>query len=244
LPEAIVTPYGEENVDNLVKKGLECADGVVIGCGFGTTETSYRVLQRLLYAIPTEETVPLVMDADALNLLAAHPELWQAVRASERVMPTVITPHPMEMARLCGTSVSDVLENPIEVARAFASKHSVVVVLKGAYTVIADACGKTRINVHGNAGMATGGSGDVLAGVLGSLLVQNRRRLEKGMISAIDVVAAGVALHAMAADHAVLSVGEYGLCAGDIVKALPWITRSLSDTRTVLSYMPYKKGDN
>ena len=150
----------------------------------------------------------------------------------------------MEMARLCGISISDVLENPVEVAQAFAAEHGVVVVLKGAYTVIADASGKTWINMYGNAGMATGGSGDVLAGVIGSLLVQNRQRLERKMISSIDVVAAGVTLHAMAADHATETVGEYGLCAGDIVRSLPSVTKTLSNSQTVISYMSYKQKEN
>ena len=237
LPEAIVSPYTDEpDYDSQLARAIASCDAVVAGCGMGTSERSYHAISQLFNSLP--DAFPLVLDADALNLLAIHPELWETSALKMSGDSVVITPHPSEMARLRRSSVLDVLDNPVDVARQFAAERSVTVVLKGAYTVIASPSGQAYINLYGNAGMATGGSGDVLAGVIGALTVQNRARIQDGRLSLCDIAAAGVTLHAMAADLAVQTVGEYGLCATDIIRTLPLVTKELSDSRTRIGYVP------
>ena len=122
----------------------------------------------------------------------------------------VLTPHPAEMARLTGLSVSAVLADLPGIAADFAGLHGVTVVLKDAHTVIAGPDGAIWLSVAGNAGMARGGSGDLLAGVIGSLLVQARDRLRDGSLSVAAVAAAGVYLHGAAGDRCAAVRGEYG----------------------------------
>ena len=239
LPEAIVSPYTDKSdYDVQLARAMASCDAVVAGCGLGTSDIAYHALSKLLDSLM--DHFPLVLDADALNLLAIHPELWETSALKTASASVVVTPHPYEMARLIQGSVLDVLENPVDVARQFAATHGVTTVLKGAYTVIASPDGQTWINLYGNAGMATGGSGDVLAGVIGALITQNREKLWSGKLALHEIAAAGVTLHAMAADLAAQDVGEYGLCASDMVAALPRITRAFSDTRTQVEYIEYK----
>ena len=115
-------------------------------------------------------TSPLVLDADALNALASEPDLLQGSGEGSRLM--IITPHPGEMARLADTSVHEVQANRLDVARDFAVQHQIYVVLKGYRTLIATPEGKVFINPLGNPGMATGGTGDVLTGVIAAWLAQ------------------------------------------------------------------------
>ena len=146
----------------------------------------------------------------------------------------VLTPHPAEMARLTGLSVSAVLADLPGIASDFARLHGVTVVLKDAHTVIAGPDGAIWLSVAGNAGMARGGSGDLLAGVIGSLLVQARDRLRDGSLSVAAVAAAGVYLNGAAGDRCAAVRGEYGMLPSDILPALSDVTRGLSDSRTVL----------
>lgn len=230
LPEAILTPYGAD------PPALPHADGYVVGCGLGTSASAYRVLEAVLQAAEASAPVPCptVLDADALNLLAAHPQLWDAPMLRNPIRAVVLTPHPAEMARLTGLSVSAVLADLPGIASDFARLHGVTVVLKDAHTVIAAPDGAIWLSVVGNAGMARGGSGDLLAGVIGSLLVQARDRLRDGSLSVAAVAAAGVYLHGAAGDRCAAVRGEYGMLPSDILPALSDVTRGLSDSRTVL----------
>ena len=183
LPEAILTPYCAD------PPALPHADGYVVGCGLGTSASACRVLEAVLQEAEASAPVPCpaVLDADALNLLAAHPQLWDApmLRNPNRVV--VLTPHPAEMARLTGLSVSAVLADLPGIAADFARLHGVTVVLKDAHTVIAGPDGAIWLSVAGNAGMARGGSGDLLAGGIGtrgpgeSKLEMNRRHIRERM---------------------------------------------------------------
>jgi NAD(P)H-hydrate epimerase len=160
------------------------------------------------------------------------PSLWGDLLAHHRQV--IVTPHPMEMSRLCGKPIPEILAAPAEVAKEFAATWGVTVVLKDAHTVIASPEGEVFICAAGNAGMAKGGSGDVLAGVIGALLAQNRSRLGTELTVA-EVAAAGVYLHAAAGDLAAAALGEYGMLPSDIIERIPLICKEFSDSRTVIS---------
>ena len=205
LPEAIFAPWSDE-----LSGWLAWADAVAVGPGLGKSEESLCLLREVL----SSWTGPLVIDADALNLMAAHPEL-----KPEGGMSAVITPHPGEMARLLnagsaeGTfSASGVAAFPVDIARDYAKKSGFVTVLKGARTIISDG-EETWMNLTGNEGMATGGSGDTLTGIIGSLLAQ-------GLFPA-EAARAGVLLHSAAGDAAAGALGTRSLIAGDIADYIP-----------------------
>lgn len=179
---------------------------MVIGPGMGRWPGDTAWLR----AVWERADLPLVADADALNILADAADFaeWPARRA-----PTVLTPHPGEMARLCGMSVADVQRDRIGVARRFAMEHGVVLVLKGARTVCAMPGGDVYVNPTGNPGMATAGSGDVLAGVIGALLAQG--------LTAAQAAALGVFRHGAAGDRAAAGrFAPHSLLAGDVLAAL------------------------
>lgn len=223
LPEAMVTSVDELTAETIAQRMI-AADGAVVGCGMGTSNGALARLTALLKAWPDGK--PLVLDADALNLLAAHDDLWQTPALAGPHKRVVITPHPGEMARLCGVAVTEVTADITESAQRYAATHGVTVVLKDAHTVIAAPDGATYVNTAGNAGMATGGCGDVLAGIIGSLLVQNRARPDESLTVA-RIAAAGVYLHATAGDAAKEAVGEHALCATDIVAHLADVTKDI-----------------
>lgn len=230
VPEAILTTYQPPAPpDTEALEAIVRCNGAVVGCGMGTTAPSLELLRRFLDIRPLNKPFPVVLDADALNLLAKHPDLWDSViRSGEQ---TVITPHPAEFSRLSGLSVSDILADPVESAASFAKKNGVVVVLKDAHTVIASHDGSVGICPYGNAGMAKGGCGDVLAGIIGSLLVQNRAHFDHPT-SLWETVCAGVVLHGLAGDAAAQALGEYAMSPSDITDMMGLVTREFSNTRT------------
>lgn len=216
LPEAVLTLYEQKVPD------LPPADGYVVGCGLGQSTEARRVLEAVL-SLPCP--VPTVLDADALNLIAASPELWDTPLLNHPERCIVLTPHPAEMARLTGRSVSDVLRDVPGAARTLAAQRGVTVVLKDAHTMVAAPDGELYISVAGNAGMAKGGSGDLLAGIIGSLLTQCHFRLARGELTPACVAAAGVYLHGAAGDLAAERLGEHGMMPSDILQMLPQVTR-------------------
>lgn len=232
IPEAIVTLYGDHA--DLPADAVITADGMVMGCGLGRSPESLDALRALLDALPADGSVPVVLDADGLNLLADDESLWATALLSSPQKQVVMTPHPAEMARLCGRSVSEILSDLPQIALSYAKERGVTVVLKDAHTVVASPQAELFICAAGNAGMAKGGSGDVLAGVIGSLLTQNRARLGHDLTTA-EVAAAGVYLHAAAGDLAAAELGEYGMLASDLIEMLPRACRSFSDSRTVIT---------
>jgi NAD(P)H-hydrate epimerase len=153
-------------------------------------------------------TVPMVIDADGVNALAGNPGILFKAKA-----PVVLTPHPGEMARLVGTSPADVQRDRINIAQAFAEEYGVTLVLKGAGTVIATPQGEVFINTTGNPGMATGGTGDVLTGMIGSLLSQGYGPTQAACLA--------VYLHGLAGDLAAGEKGEAGMIAGDVIEKIP-----------------------
>lgn len=199
VPEVMCVPaQGEEFITEIASPFVP--DVVAVGPGLGTHEDTAGALARFLDGYHGR----LVMDADALNIVSGKPDLWERVPAH-----TIITPHPGEFRRLSGGWRND--REMMEMARTFASQKKVVVVLKGAYTLITD--GSTvHFNSTGNPGMATGGSGDVLTGILASLLGQG--------YEVLDAARLGVYIHGLAADIAVRQTSQWSLKATDIIDFL------------------------
>ena len=150
----------------------------------------------------------MAIDADGLSALAGHLDVLRSAPAAR-----CLTPHPGEMARLLGGSVADVQRDRLETVRQFATRHRVHVVLKGAWSAIGDPDGRVFVNPTGNPGMASGGTGDVLTGILGAFLA---RRMAPGA-----ALQSAVYLHGLAGDVAAERVGEEALIAGDVIAALP-----------------------
>jgi len=191
----------------IAAQGFDC---VAVGPGLG------RSPETLLFAqqVPTVLEVPLVLDADALFALAHKPE------NIHREQPTVITPHPGEMARLAGLRVADVQANRLEHAVAFAQRYRCVTVLKGAGTVVTDGR-RAYVNTTGNPGMATAGSGDVLTGMVAGLLPQ----MKDPFVAAVLAVYA----HGLAGDRARDRLGEVGMTAEDILAEVPLALRAQAE---------------
>ena len=184
--------------------GLE-QDVIAAGPGLGTGPEVTRFVHDLI----EKSEAPLVLDADALNVLAADPDRLQTGPGSRAI---IITPHPGEMARLLNTSAETVQANRLDLARDFAVQHQIYVVLKGYRTLLATPEGKVFINPLGNPGMATGGTGDVLTGVLAAWLAQ--------LLDAEAACKIAVYLHALAGDLSEADEGEVAMTAGDLAAHL------------------------
>lgn len=189
-------------------------DVVAIGPGLSSAEGVKQLVEKVI----TECTAPMVMDADALNVISGNTEILKRLKNG-----AVITPHPGEMARLTGLSVSDVQKDRIGTAGRFASEYGVVTVLKGSRTVVALPDGRIFINPTGNPGMATAGTGDVLTGVITGLIAQG--------VSAGEAAVAGVYIHGLAGDLAADSMGMHGILAGDVARHLPYAIKELLKLR-------------
>jgi NAD(P)H-hydrate epimerase len=179
---------------------------LAIGPGLGQNAETVKFTAGVLSATK----IPAVIDADALNILAAKPVLL-AKLAKGRML--VLTPHPGEMARLAGVPVAEVQANRLEVARSFAQRMGVTLVLKGARTLIAHPDGRVAVNTTGNPGMAKGGSGDLLTGLIAGLMAQHPAEAGRA-------VEAAVYLHGLAADLAVRRDDEHTLLATDSLAQL------------------------
>ena len=179
---------------------------LVIGPGMGDSANAIRLLAKAL-----DSDSPLVIDADALNLIGASPDLQS--RLAQRTAPAVLTPHPLEGARLLGMTAAVVQSDRLEAAREMALRTNATVILKGSGTVIARPDGEVLVNPTGNAGLATAGSGDVLAGICGALLAQGWTGWE--------AAAAATWIHGAAADALVdEGVGPIGMTAGELPAAV------------------------
>lgn len=187
--------------------GRKC---IAAGPGMGTESDTGALLEGLV----TQSPLPLVIDADGLNLLTGRIECLAKAK-----VPLVLTPHPGEMARLTGRTTADLLEDRVATARDFAVTHGVVLVLKGACSIVARPDGQIWINSSGNSGMASGGMGDVLTGVIAGLITQGY---------APDAAARmGVYLHGAAGDALARSLGPQGYLASDLMARLPQVIAAL-----------------
>lgn len=203
LPE---TPAGTIASDaaDLCLKNLKNKSALAIGPGL----TTHKGVQDFLETLLPEVTCPVVIDADGLNSLAKIPGLLAKMKAE-----VVLTPHPKEMARLINSTTKAVQARRIETAQEFAQAHGVTVLLKGAPTLVALADGRVRLNPTGNPGMATGGTGDVLTGMIAGFLAQG--------LSSSDAAIAGAYLHGLTGDRVADELSETSLIAGDLLRALP-----------------------
>lgn len=188
-----------------IEQLLAGRDSLAIGPGLGQSSD----LAELVSSLVRSATAPIVIDADGVNLLAAKLESLQG-RSQQ---PLVLTPHPGEMARLTGLTVAEIEANRFEVAQQFAVRHGVVLLLKGARTIIAAADGRVNINTTGNDGLASGGSGDVLTGLIGGLLAQG--------LDGFSAASLGAWLHGRAAELVSAVQGTAGMIASDLLCQLP-----------------------
>ena len=208
LPESapgIVNPDAAQ----LVLDSLDGYDSLLVGCGIGQAEATRRFTERLL--LTDAHRPPLVVDADGLNTLAQNEGWWDRLGAN-----AVLTPHPGEMARLIGAAAD---EDRIALATWFASTWGKVVVLKGAHTVVAFPDGGAVLSPFANPGLATAGTGDVLAGVIAGLVSQG--------LSLADAAALGVFLHGSAGERVRSELGDTGMVASDLLPALPHAINAL-----------------
>lgn len=219
LPEAMTIPLPASTTAPLaadqpvVVEALLRKQAVVLGPGLGTASGTAQLVKYLYQQV----ALPMVVDADALNVLAAEPALLGSC-----VAPRILTPHPGEMARLLGVSTAAVQQNRWGSAHALAKEHGVWVVLKGSGTVIAAPNGALAINSTGNPGMAAGGMGDVLAGLIGGLLCQG--------LSPWQAACLGVYAHGLAGDLLAQQFGvPFGFLASELSAALPRAFRQLFD---------------
>lgn len=203
VPEAL---FGDETD---LEKGLEWADVIAIGPGLGTDGRGKGLLNTVL----VHSRLPLVIDADGLNLLAVSPKLQELTASvGKEGRSVILTPHVGELARLCDSSIAACRENLLECAMGLAERLNCVIVCKDARTFTCRPGRPVCMNTAGNSGMATAGSGDVLTGVVAGLLAQG--------MEGFDAASAGVYLHALAGDAAAARTGEHGLMAGDIAEGL------------------------
>lgn len=222
LTEAMTVPLPENEDGTLslnalgeIKSRMSKSDVCVFGPGIGKSADMPKLLDSLISG-----SCDMLIDADGLNALASNMDILRK-HANRKSCNVVITPHPGEMSRLCGESIESIQNNRVGVASAFAKEFGVTVVLKGAETVIASPDGRNHINHSGNSGMATGGTGDVLAGVIGSLIGQG--------LDAFEASVLGVFLHGVAGDFASRDKSEYGMIAGDLAERLPNAVRLLQE---------------
>lgn len=211
IPEAVLSVWGEkidfEKLENSIKK----ADVIAIGMGLSTNDKALEILELTLKKC----TCPLVIDADALNLMAKNKELFDYVKNN-----AIITPHPLEMSRISNVEVTKITENIPNFAQDFANAKEVICVLKDHHTAVAlPHSNDIYINQSGNSGMSTGGSGDVLDGIIAGLLAQG---CEPYIAATL-----GVYIHGLAGDIASEKLSQYSVMASDIIDALPQIFISL-----------------
>lgn len=212
VPEAILATYGARIDETQVIDALKWADAVVLGPGIGTGQNARKLVSLVLKNC----AVPLLLDADALNILAEEPELLLRPHTD-----LIVTPHLGEMARLTGDAVSLIQARLVESANTFAQTYNVVCVLKDFHTVTAIPYALGYLNLSGNHGMATAGSGDVLTGVIGSFLAQG--------LTADLAAPLGVYIHGLAGDEAVKRCGKRALMASGLIDALPVVYAKMDE---------------
>ena len=222
LTEVIHMPLPEDAEGRLSPEAADVIHGnisryssVLVGCGLGWSPGTTGFVDRLLLDHPALGLL-VVVDADGLNCLSDLPDWWRRVRA-----PMVVTPHPGEMATLTGTPTGELQEDRMAAVRRWAAHWKVPVALKGAFTLIAEPEGLVRVSPFANPGLASGGTGDVLTGVICGLMAQG--------LTPYQATCCGVHLHGQAAQEVSQSLGNTGMVASDLIDKLPtvlsWLRR-------------------
>ena len=201
-----------------IKKNLGQYTSILVGCGLGRSKGLEEFLRDLLLVEP-RPSIPVVIDADALNNLSKIEGWWRDLD-----FPVVVTPHPGEMSTLTGVPTPNIQGRRTESALEWAARWQVVVVLKGAHTVIATPDGTCRVSPFANPGLASGGTGDVLTGIIAGLLAQGS--------SPEDAACCGVYLHAAAAETVQGEMGDTGTLAGDLLPVLPAVIAGIRQRRS------------
>lgn len=199
-----------------VQKNLGWADALVIGPGISRNPETAQLVMKLIRSYDGT----ILVDADGLNAIADQPDVLQETHAE-----LVLTPHHGEFSRLSKCSVEEIAKDRIELARKYARENKLTLVLKGSPTVVASKEGKVYVNVHGNPGMATAGTGDVLTGTIAAMLGQK--------LAPVDAAVAGVYLHSVSGDIAAESKGIYSLIATDVIENLPEAFRRIENGEMV-----------
>ena len=214
LTEVIHLPLPEDaggqvhpDAAQLIRDHLPQYSSILVGCGLGWSPGTTEFLERLLLLEP-QPTLPTVIDADGLNNLSRLPNWWQRLGGA-----VALTPHPGEMATLAGTTIPQVQQDRTATAREWASRWGATVVLKGAGTVIAEPGGLVRVSPFANPGLASGGTGDVLTGIMGGLMSQG--------LSPFEAACYGVYLHGQAGEAVRQAMGDTGTIASDLIERLP-----------------------
>ncbi|MEE1378667.1 MAG: NAD(P)H-hydrate dehydratase [Oribacterium sp.] len=244
LPEAIFTGYdSDSNFRVLSEANVSWADILVLGPGLGTEALSVTLVRELLQAIAAQcdaaqskwlRKYPLLLiDADGLNILSARPELMQLVDQIALQIPVVVTPHPMEMARLSAASLQEILQCPAHAAEALAEAHGTITVMKGSETIVLDADGHAFQNLEASPALSKGGSGDVLSGAIAGVYavlradridalneVSPEEQRTRWRRMAFDAAVTGVLLHAEAGRQAADIHGTHGVLARETADML------------------------
>lgn len=212
LTEAIIKPIYDRGTGHFVKESVEDIltnlngmDAIALGPGLGVDEDKVRLVEEVI----RRTNIPMVIDADGLNCISKNIGILKGKKA-----PVVLTPHLGEMSRLLDKDIKEIKENKQLYAKQLAKDYNLVVVLKDNKTIVSNANGEIYINNTGNPGMATAGSGDVLTGIITSLIGQGLEPFEAAKL--------GVYLHGLSGDIAESDKGEYGLIASDIMEAIPY----------------------
>lgn len=212
IEQAVFLPL-DENQKGIVSvseterllKEIENSSGVVIGCGLGNNTDTGQIVGSII----KNSNKPILIDADGINSLVNNLEVLKEAKA-----PVVLTPHPGEMARLLNTTVAEVQQNRLNIAKDFAEEHNVILVLKGANTIIASPK-EVYVNITGNTGLAKGGSGDVLSGIIGAFLSMGTDPYKAAL--------AGVYCHGLAGDRCREVLGQLSMQPTDVINYLPQV---------------------
>lgn len=218
IPEAVLTTFdGREPDLEVLREAFSWADVIAVGPGIGREPWAEQFVELVL----KEYHRPVVIDADGINHLAKHPG-WLSDRQGsypeQTGAPVILTPHVGEFSRLTGRAVPDILEHIPEYAAFYAREHGCICVLKDAPSAVGAPDGRCWVNTTGNNGMSTGGSGDVLTGIIAGLLAQKTDATEAALL--------GVWLHGRAGDLAAAKEGVYGLLARHLIEYLPGAMRA------------------
>jgi NAD(P)H-hydrate epimerase len=211
-PELMTEPLAESAEGTIAANSIERIETLIKGksvLAVGPGISQFAETSELVRVLVAKVSAPIVLDADGLNAFEGR---TNELSGKGRLL--VITPHPGEMARLVGSSISDVQRDRLGVARKFAREHELIVVLKGHRTLVVEPNGEAWVNTTGNPGMSTGGTGDILSGMVAAMIAQHPK-------DAMPAVCAAVHLHGLAGDVMRESVGEHSMVATDLLRGLP-----------------------
>lgn len=209
LTQSVFNPVEENEEGTISKKAvlniqddLNWADSVVLGCGIGCNNDTEEVVDFVLKNAKS----PVILDADGINSILSHISILKEIK-----VPVVLTPHPGEMARLISKTINEVQENRIEASKTFARENNVILVLKGANTVVTDG-NRVFVNMNGNPSMAMGGTGDMLSGMIGAFIAQG--------VEPFEATKTAVYLHGLAGDVAKNEISQRGIVVDDMIDRL------------------------